>query len=268
LKTRFELTRFARAALLATVGRSIWLIPVVVLGAVALEIAANLVYDMVIADPFPTGAKFLRVLLLEAILVASAYGFFLLDRRRAQELDVGSKLRMATIAPHCGLIWLLSPGKMEPLLITMRHHTAPDVIRESRLHHCWIIVSDAARKTFDELDAEMQRHGLGDVKLHPVHLTAPDIEQTYRAVSRIYEDHLEALDLLPSQVATDVTGGLKTMTAGALLACLPQDRPVEYLLSQRDQDTGEPIPGSERPVQVNLSFFVQKAGSREGEEGM
>ncbi len=254
MKRRFEFTRFVRVALLAAVGRSAWLIVVFALGAVALEVLANFVYDLVTAGAMPTWATIGRGVSLLAVLAVAAYGFFLLDRRRAA--TVGSRVHMPTIAPHPGLIWLLSPGKTKPLIIAMRHHAGPTAPPESRLRHCWIILTDAAKETYEDLQAEMKRHGIEGVELYPVPLVQADIEHTCRAVTRVYDD-IDAYDLQPLQVVTDLTGGLKTMTAGALLACLPYDRPMEYLLSERDPN-GEPILGSERPARVDIEFFVQK----------
>ena len=254
MKRRFELTRFVRVALLAAVGRSVWLIVVFALGAVALEVLANFVYDLVIAGVMPAWATVVRVVVLLVVLAVAAYAFFLLDRRRA--VTVGSRVHTATIAPHPGLIWLLSPGKTKPLVIAMRHHASPTAPSESRLRHCWVVLTDAAKETYEDLQAEMERHGIAGVELYPVPLVQADIEHTCRAVARVYDD-IDAYALQPHQVVTDLTGGFKTMTAGALLACLPYDRPMEYLLSERDA-SGEPIPGSERPAQVDVEFFVQK----------
>ena len=56
------------------------------------------------------------------------------------------------------------------------------------------------------------------------------------------------------------------MTAGALLACLlpsGEARPIEYLLSQRDAVSGEPIAGSECPMKLDVTFFRRQDGNEE-----
>jgi hypothetical protein len=256
---RRELSRFARAALLASVGRSMWLLLVVVLGAAGVEILASLIYDCAVAGQRLTWVRLGRTLAVLVVLAVLAYIFFLLDRRRARQPSLGSEVKTATIDPHPALIWLLSPDKAEPLLTVMGHHAATTAPAEDRLRHCWVLLTDhpAVERTYADLSEELERRELGEVTLHPVHLTNPDVKQTYRAVNRVYEDQLEALGLSPSQVVTDFTGGFKTMSAGALLACLFQDRPVEYLQSERGPG-GEPIPGSERPVEVDVKFFVER----------
>lgn len=260
---RRELNRFARVALLASVGRSMWLLLVVVLGAAGVEIVASLIYDLAVAGQPFTWVRLGRTAIVLGVLFVMAYGFFLLDRRRARRRSLSSEVRTATIDPHPGLIWLLSPDRAEPLLTAIRHHTASNALPEECLRHCWLLLTDhpGVERTYAGLPEELERHGLGEVTLHPVHVTSPDVRQTYRAVNRVYEDQLEPLGLAPSQVVTDFTGGLKPMSAGALLACLFQDRPVEYLESRRDA-AGEPIAGSERPVTVDVTFFVERGGSQ------
>jgi hypothetical protein len=254
-----EISRFARTALLATVGRSIWLLPVVVLGAVGVEIVASLVYDLAVAGQSFTWVKLGRTGVSLTVLVICAYGFFLLDRRRARQWTVGSDVETGTIGPHQGLIWLLSPDKVEPLLIALRHHACAAESADGRLCHCWVLLTDhpTVQRTYASLPAELERHGIGDVALHPVCVRNPDVERTCQAVDHIYESELQAFGLTPSEVVTDFTGGLKPMSAGAMLACLFQGRPLEYLRSRRDS-AGEPIAGSERPVKVNVAFSVER----------
>lgn len=256
---RLELTRFARTALLAAVGRSGWLIAVVVLSAVALEMLASFAYDAVVAGALPACTTVSRVSLSLLVLAGVAYSVFRIDQWRAGEVRVGSRIQVETIHPHPGLIWLLSPGKVQPLIVVARHHAAPSASTQASLRHCWVLISNATRQTYDDLETELDRHGVEGVELHPVELLQADIESTYQAVTHVYEVELGACGLGPDQVVTDLTGGLKTMTAGALLACVPFDRPMEYLLSDRDSK-GEPVPGSERPVEVSVEFFVQRTG--------
>jgi hypothetical protein len=236
-----------------------WLLPVVVLGAAGVEIVASLIYDLTVAGQPFTWAKLGRTMAVLAVLVILGYGFFLLDRRRARRRILSSDVKTVTVDPHPGLIWLLSPDRLEPLLTAIRHHTASNALPEERLRHCWLLLTGhpGVERTYADLPEELERHGLEDVALHPVHVTSPDVRQTYRAVNRVYEDQLEALGLSSSQVVTDFTGGLKPMSVGALLACLFQDRPIEYLESRRDA-AGEPIAGSERPVAVDVTFFVER----------
>jgi hypothetical protein len=236
-----------------------WLLLVVVLGAAGVEILASLIYDLTVAGQTFTWARLGRTGAVLGVLVVLGYGFFLLDRRQARRRVLSSDVKTATVDPHPGLIWLLSPDRAEPLLTAMCHHADPNAPQKERLHHCWLLLTDhpGVEQTYAEIPEELERHGLEDVTLHPVHVTSPDVRQTYRAVNRVYEDQLEALGLSPSQVVTDFTGGLKPMSVGALLACLFQDRPIEYLESRRDA-AGEPIAGSERPVAVDVTFFVER----------
>jgi len=260
MKRKTEVGRFARAALLAAVGRSTWLLLVFILGVIGLEILANFIYDLVVSPEAMSRAVVARGVITLLIIAGLGYALFRVDRWRARKGGFSSRVHTETIEPHRGLVWLLSPEKLEPLLIAMNHHANADTAQGKRLRHCWVILSPhpAVERTYADLPAEMDRRGIEGVEIHPVHVADTSIEQTYQAVSHIYEGELKALQLSSSQVVTDLTGGLKTMTAGALLACFSHDRPVEYLLSERDDVTGEPVVGSQRPTLVDVEFSLVK----------
>lgn len=200
--------------------------------------------------------------MVAGVLLVAAATFFFLDliQIRNGEYDID----VSTIDPHPGLIWLLSPGNPEPLLQVMRHHTRPEAELDERLRDCWSILSDhpAMEETYERMSQEMERWGIRDVALHPVYLPKAGVEDTHRAVRRIYEDEVVSQGLRPDQVVTDLTGGLKIMTAGALMACLPPSGkagPIEYLISRRDPLSGEPIPGSECPIKLDITFFPRES---------
>lgn len=258
MRDRSELSRFARAALVAAVGRSPWLLLVFIFGVIGLEILANFLYSLIVSPEAISRAALLRGIITLLMLGGAGYVLFRVDRRRARKMGFSSRLHTETIDPHPGLIWLLSPENLDPLLIAMGHHS--DASPESRLRHCWVVLSPHPRvePTYADLSTEMERRGIEEVEIHPVQLPDTSIEQTYQAVNYVYESELKSLGLSPSEVVTDLTGGLKTMTAGALLACFSGDRPVEYLASDRDEVSGEPIIDSQRPTLVDVRFFSAK----------
>lgn len=269
MKRKPELMRFARAALLAAVGRSKWLLGVFVIGVILMEVAANLMYDVIILHQPLTRSLGVRAAVLVGSLLAIAGVFYALDihQARSRPMDI----RVETIEPHPGLIWLLSPGNPDALLKVMQHHSNPAASEQARLRHCWVILSDhpGVETTYADLPEEMERWGISpaDVTLHAVSLPQANIETTYRAVTSIYENQVAAVDLRPDHVVTDLTGGCKLMTAGALIACLSpsdEERPIEYLLSDRHPVTGEPIAGSEHPMRVDVAFYSPQAGASAG----
>lgn len=261
MKRRREFDRFFRAAFLAAAGRSLWLIGVFVASAILLEVAANLIYDLLLLDLPLTRALLIRMGAVGGALLVIAGLFFLLDLRQVRKTKRWEyELEVRSIVPHAGLIWLLSPENPEPLLKVMQHHTTAGAADEDRLEHCWLILSDhpAMESTYKSLPDQMERWGIEDVTLHPVYLPQTGVEETYRAVRRIYDHEAPACGLRSDQVVTDLTGGLKIMTAGALLGCLLPSGdagPIEYLLSQRDPITGEHVEGSERPMKLDVTFF-------------
>jgi hypothetical protein len=244
------LTRFARILLTLGSGESPWLIVAFVLGVTALGVFANFVYGGVAAPESLTWAGALRVLSAVVVLVGLAYAAYRYDLRLAwqsQRFAIDEK----RLAPrHPGLIWLLSPGGLELPQFAIRHHLTAQ--GGEPLRHCWLLISPGAQEAFERLSGRVAELGYA-VDLHPVRVTAGTIEAAYRAVDQIYTTEAGAAQLRPEQIVADLTGGLKPMTAGMVLACLPHGHALEYIESDRD-DAGRPIDGTQRAILVGVDF--------------
>lgn len=155
--------------------------------------------------------------------------------------------------PHKGLIWLLGPGRFDHLMVAISHHH-PAEETGSRLKHCWLIVAEDnyTETTLETVREELIEEGF-DIEIHPIHIRGPTLEAVYCAVESIYLSEGAKYGLRPHEIVADITGGLKTMTAGMLLACLPFERPAEYVASSRDAE-GNPIAGTQQVVLLNPSL--------------
>lgn len=111
-----------------------------VIGVILMEVAANLLYDVIILHQPLTRSLGMRAAVLVASLLAIAGVFYTLDihQVRSRPLDTTVK----TIEPHPGLIWLLSPGNPDALLKMMQRHSNPAASEQARLRQCWVILSD------------------------------------------------------------------------------------------------------------------------------
>lgn len=245
--------RFARILLTLGSGASGWLVVTFVSGVSALGIVSNLIYDFAFNPAGVPLAALLRTLALAAGLIVLAYVTFRLDLRRALRGVVTTIDEERSAPAHEGLIWLLSPVGLElPLFALRYHHEAQG---ETRLQHCWMLVTSDAQNNFAVLRERVDELGL-DVMLHEVTLDSDSIEATYGAVDDVYAAQVQKVGLEAEQVIADLTGGLKTMTAGMVLACLPfgHGRKLEYVESDRDPVSGQPVAGTQHVVLVSLDF--------------
>ena len=253
---RPALTRFARILLTLGSGESLWLILAFVLGVAALGVFSNFVFTAAYDPPSLTWGNTLRVLVTVIACVLLAYLTYRYDLRLAWEsrrFDTIFDERVRA-GPHPGLIWLLSPGSIDLPLSAIQYHQVAD--SDARLRHGWLLITPGAQETFERLAARIDELGYG-VELHPIALEATTIEATYRAVDRIYRVEAEPSDLRPDDIMADLTGGLKTMTAGMVMACLSHGRPLEYIESNRNAE-GHPIAGTQRVIKVGVDFTLTR----------
>lgn len=247
-------TRFARALLSMGSGASSWLIVAFVLGVIALGVFSNLVFTMALELGGGRWLGWAVVLFVLAILIGLAYAAYRYDLAvawRAGSLDAEFDEKQVA-PPHKGLIWLLSRGNLDLPLIAIRHHHAAEGAA-GHLGHCWVVLTPGSQELYEQLKARVEEVGF-DVLLHPVQLEAVTIEATYRAIDGIYAKKAGEVNLTADDIIADLTGGLKTMTAGMVMACLPHGRALEYIESARDPATGEPVTGTQIPVVVGVEF--------------
>jgi len=189
-----------------------------------------------------------------AVLILTGLAYLLYRRDRRQTRAVQAAVDESRLAPpHAGLIWLFGPGPFEHLLFALGHHRAG-----GGGMHCWLVMQNVepVREAFSQLSQQLLEQGV-ETQLHPVYLGQLDVEAAYQAVRAIFEREAEEEGLGSDQVIADITGGIKPLTAGMVLAAIITDGAVEYVESERDAE-GRYIPGAQRVVLVDTTFYVTR----------
>jgi len=237
-------------------GESPWLIVAFVLGVIALGIFSNFVFSVTFDLTTFVIDKILRTLGVVGAFVLLAYAAYRYDLRQAWRTRKMTINERNLAEPHAGLIWLLSPGNLELPLFAIRYHHVEGGEGGEALRHCWVLVSPGTSAVYDRLAARVEELGYG-VELHPLPLSGETIEATYQAIDHVYSAEAEQAGLRSDQIIADLTGGLKTMTAGMVMACLPYSRQLEYIKSNRDAE-GQVIKDSQRAIKVGVDFALRR----------
>jgi len=217
------------------------------LGIAVVGFLSNLAYDLLV-DPTQVWESMPRILALSFVLTLLAYLLYQWDARKRATY----RLTLGTSAapPSAGLIWVLGPGLLTTLIIAMNHHLS----NGGKLKHVWLLMSDtdSVKKRHQEFVQEITQRGLR-VQPHPIYLNDLDAKSVYESVCHTIHNEAEEFNLSSSQIIADVTGGLKPLTTGLVLAALTIGCPIEYVETQRDAQ-GRPI-GTPRVVKVDLTFY-------------
>jgi len=229
-----------------------WALTAFALGLIAIGILSNAAYDILVDPPVIFVHGWLIIATI-AILIVIAYLLFLWDMRHNRHIEIAiDENRLAP--PTAGIIWLLSPN-IEPLLSTLHYHQKNDAGT-----HCWIIMQkDEAilGSAYSRLIEEKQKHNWNNLALHPYYIGEPTAKSAYEAVTIIITREAREEELTISQLICDITGGLKPLTAGMMLASIALNCKVEYVESNRD-DKGRPIPGTQQVVLVDTKFYLTR----------
>jgi len=230
-------------------GPSSELVGAFVLGMLVVAILGDLLYDLLTGQPFTVWTIVAPVV---AMAVGTGGAYWLYRRASGRSRSVGVIFDESRLAPpHAGLIWLFGPGGYEHLLFALQHHSSG-----CGAAHCWLVMQDIApvQEAYSRFTADVAALGLS-VLSHPIYIRELDAQAAYRAVHKILTREVQEEDLQPTDVVTDITGGLKPLTAGVVLAAMALDASLEYVETDRDVD-GNPIPDTEHVVLLDLDFEV------------
>jgi hypothetical protein len=117
-----------------------------------------------------------------------------------------------------------------PLYIAVRHH-APT------LEHCWLLYSMGKKGSCEQLEVAKRliqqvvaAAGRGAVEVHPEPVAdVSDPARVAHLVDEIYDRAVRRFDLRPEEIVADITGGTAAMSAGMMIAVLPENRRMQYL---------------------------------------
>lgn len=164
---------------------------------------------------------------------------------------------------------LLAGTNLEPALAALEWHLAQGTLRD-----CWTIGSPddpqgAARaehtgsawlgvvlqRWFEHAHPEAQ----GKVVFHPAIAVPP---RDYLALGQAVDRIFQRAPYKPAHVICDITGGQKTMSIGAALACIGEGRTMQYMSAGRDWK-GEPLQkGKIVPILVDVSpYWAQRTAA-------
>lgn len=235
-------------ALLRGAGPSPELLGAFALGLLVVGLLGNTVYDL-LAAPVESLPAVWRPLLAAVILTLLAYLLFQRDRKRVKDLQARVDESLP-VPPHAGLIWMLGPGQFDHLLFALQHHC-----KGGGGTHCWLVMQNVepVREAFGQLTQKLLDRKI-PTQLHPVYISALNVEAAYSAVRDIVRREATEEGLQPGDVIADITGGTKPLTAGMFLAALTSGCALEYVESERD-DKGLPVPDTWRVVLVDTRFY-------------
>lgn len=122
-----------------------------------------------------------------------------------------------------------------PLYVAVRHH-APTV------EHCWLLCSVGKGGGDDQFEVAerlvqqvVAAAGRGAIQVHPEPVAdVNDITGVALVVDGIYVQARRRFGLRPEEVIADITGGTAAMSAGVVIATLPQERRLQYVRQDRE----------------------------------
>jgi hypothetical protein len=237
-------------------GESAWLIIAFLLGVIAIGVLSNLAYQLLTDAADLSPVDIARATVGVLILVGLAYVAYRYDLHLGwRPVRVSAAFQERPVPAYPGLIWLLSLGSLDLPLIAIRYHATRNGTEV--LRHCWVLLTPAIRAsgTFQLLQERLQELDY-EVLLHPVDLRNETIEETSRAVEQIYTVQATSpeIGLSASQIIADITGGNKPMSAGMVIACLPNGWALEYVASERDPLSGDYKTDTQLPVLIGVDF--------------
>jgi hypothetical protein len=217
-----------------------------VLGSIVLALLGNATYDLIVGLLGASPPTYLGLIAVSALI------FFVLSRWFRELLRAARRRSPPAVKlpdeerspPQPALVMLvgLGPVGKGPEWPVIEWH-----LQGATLRHCWLIVSPEGEAFAEELRYRLsERDVRADVKVVAGANQAAAVYQETR------ESLVAARRAFGDQVAVDITGGTKPMSAGAVLACLELGGVLEYLVTVR-KPTGDPVADAvSQPMRVRL----------------
>jgi len=223
-----------------------------VLGLIAIGILSNAAYDLFIDTPSILRHGW-KIVIAFLALMAIAYLLFKWDIKRHTKINF--TVDDSQLAPASkGIIWILGPN-VDPLPFVLQHHR-----KGQGGTHCWLIMQKdqvIIEETFVTAKDIFLQNNWIDLSVQQYYLKSLTAHNAYNAVNTILTREAQEAGLNAEQIICDITGGLKPLTAGMMLAAIVSNCKVEYVETQRD-DKGRPIEGTQRVVLVDTKFYLTR----------
>lgn len=262
-------------------------------GVLGLGVLGNGVANLVLEDLAGVLARSLnipKILIQIGLLLAIAtliiYGVIRAQANERLQALLSARVQSQTnVVPlketYVGLIAIASkptPGQETPAEAAFHFHWQQG---QGKLRYCWVIctqdvlAANLARlraiatrsvqsatplKILEDPDAALQpaREAGRTVQVQPIVIDRPsaqDPNYVKNLVDRIYRQ-AQALSIEPQSIIADYTGGVKSTSAGVILACSTPERHLQYASIRRD-DAGN-LQASEI-MEVKLSYQLKLA---------
>lgn len=187
----------------------------------------------------PTGLVYLLI-----VLGVTALILFLLDR--ALKPKPKDLVPPDSKPPKMkGLILLVGkglqgkPAQEQSAHVAIEYHLKNPAGRLG-LRDCWLIASEDSYTYALELKEEFEKRGI-EMHLNKVADPYYDVNDTYGVVSKIYDEDLSKAKLAENEVIADFTGGTKPMSLGMAMACLPNNRAMQYMTGRQQSLSSVPV---------------------------
>lgn len=199
--------------------------------------------------------SFAALLTLAVIVILGVLVILYVAQRRRQKLRITSE---SGVMPAPGLVVLVSiPTKAgverTPAADALYYHcvTLP-AGGTPTLRHCWLIYTDATEPYWQQIAS------LFKDRVTPHHVRVEDGEsamQTFGAMNSVYAE-AKGLNLQPTDIIADCTGGTKPMSVGIALAVAAQQGcSLEYLPTHYAADGRPDFTERTKPRLVGIEFF-------------
>ena len=219
-------------------------------GSLALGVASDAIYDLLKAYHGGDSAAYWQILLLAAIalLIAAIVMFLVLIRRTRERVLVINKPHPAK---RKGLIVLVS--QQDTLRKAFDYH-------QTTLEHCWLIATSQSWTLATEFKSQYE-NSTRQIELLPLR-DEFDWQECKTCIDKIFQQ------LPPSwqddDVITDFTGLTKLATAGAILASLVANRPMQYVPGIYEEKNGKRVAvAAAEPIEIMMDRRIILQSSRD-----
>jgi hypothetical protein len=142
-----------------------------------------------------------------------------------------------------GMILLIGPSKRVAISAIDYH--------KQKLEICWLVGTEQAAPTAQYL---VTHYPNIQFKFGNEYIVAEDeIKNTYEVVSFILANDSKKHHVKMKDIVADITGGLKTMTSGMVLACTGHKCDMQYMKSPRNE-RGEIVSTLAKPIKVGIAY--------------